>query len=202
VIRFNCSCGKRLKVDDDFVGRQVKCPNCGVKTVVPQVPDAEVEEAVPVTNDPAAAGLEALTQALKAKPSVAKPIRRNVPALKAISGRPAAPGRATAPAARNRKQTPGGKIGQNGRFAKPASANHNALYIGLGAALGAIVIVVVAAILIGGGCEGKSKAPLPPPPPPPPPPSPSAPAYTPPIKPAHEGPWPGEMWPGKKWEDK
>ena len=195
MIRLNCSCGKRLKVDDDLMGRQVKCPNCGGKTVVPQVSDAEVEDAAPVANDPAATGLEALTQALKAKPSAAKPIRHDVPALRAISGRPAAPSRATAPAARNRKPTPGGKIGQNGRFAKPASANHNALYIGLGAALGVIAIVVVAAVLIGGGCEGKSKAPSPPPPPP-------APAYTPPTKPAHEGPWPGEMWPGKKWEDK
>lgn len=190
MIRFNCSCGKRLKVDDDLMGRQVKCPNCGGKTVVPQVSDAEVEDAVPVANDPAATGLEALAQALKAKPSAAKPIRRDVPALRAMPGR-VAPGR-TAASARGGKSAPGGKIGQNGRFAKPASANNNALYIGLGAALGIIVIVVIAAALIGGGCEGnkpKSSAP-------------AVPAYTPPTKPAHEGPWPGEMWPEKKWEGK
>jgi hypothetical protein len=174
------------------MGRQVKCPNCGGKTVVPQVSDAEVEDAVPVASDPAAAGLEALTQALKDKPSVAKPIRRDVPALRAMPGR-VAPGRVAA-SARGGKSAPGGKLGQNGRFAKPAAANHNALYIGLGAALGVIVIVVIAAALIGGGCEGsKPKAAAPPP---------VAPAYTPPTKPAHEGPWPGEMWPEKKWEDK
>jgi hypothetical protein len=191
VIRFNCSCGKRLKVDDSYVGRHVQCPNCGVKTLVPQASDAGTEDAAPVANDPAAAGLEALAQALKAKPSAAKPVRRDVPALRAMPGR-VAPGRSATPA-RGRKPAPGGKIRPNGRFAKPAgAANNNALYIGLGAALGVIIIVVVAAVLIGGGCEGKSKAPAPPP----------VPAYTPPTKPAHEGPWPGEMWPEKKWEGK
>lgn len=188
MIRFNCSCGKRLKVDDDLVGRQVQCPNCGSKTVVPQVSDAEVEEAVPVANDPAAAGLEALAQALKAKPSVAKPVRRDVPALRAMPGRAATK---PAPTTRNGKSMSGGKIGPNGRFAKPAAANNNALYIGLGAALGIIVIVVIAAALIGGGCEGdKPKAAAQ-----------AVPAYTSPTKPVHEGPWPGEMWPEKKWEE-
>jgi len=183
VIRFNCSCGKRLKVDDDLVGRQVKCPNCGGKTVVPQVSDAEVEEAVPVANDPAAAGLEALAQALKAKPSVAKPIRRDVPALRAMPGR-VAPGRTAS--ARGGKSAPGVKIGQNGRFAKPAATNNNALYIGLGAALGVIVIVVIAAALIGGGCEGgKPKAAAPPPPA----------TYTPTPQKTRDLHPPGDLWP-------
>jgi len=189
VIRFNCSCGKRLKVDDDLVGRQVQCPNCGSKTVVPPVSEAEAEEAVPVANDPAAAGLEALAQALKAKPSVAKPVRRDVPALRAMPGR-AAPGR-TAASARGGKSAPGGKIGPNGRFAKPASANNNALYIGLGAALGLIVIVVIAAALIGGGCEGgKPKAAAPP-----------APAYTPPPMKTNNQHPPGELFPQSRWEN-
>jgi hypothetical protein len=35
VIRFNCSCGKRLKVDYGAAGRTVECPYCGMKVRAP-----------------------------------------------------------------------------------------------------------------------------------------------------------------------
>jgi hypothetical protein len=35
VIRFNCTCGKRLKVDYSAAGRTVECPYCGMKVRAP-----------------------------------------------------------------------------------------------------------------------------------------------------------------------
>jgi len=81
VIRFNCRCGKRIKVPADVAGKRVRCPFCG-RTV--QAPRAR-EDTTPGLEAPAAAvvsgsadeaperggatGLEALAQAVRANGS-------------------------------------------------------------------------------------------------------------------------------------
>jgi len=81
VIRFNCRCGKRVKVPVDVAGKRVRCPFCG-RTV--QAPRAR-EDTTPGLEAPAAAavsgpadeaperggatGLEALAQAVRANGS-------------------------------------------------------------------------------------------------------------------------------------
>ena len=49
VIRFQCTCGKRLKVEDSHAGRKVKCGACGAEMVAPTVGE----------------GLDALAQAVQ-----------------------------------------------------------------------------------------------------------------------------------------
>jgi hypothetical protein len=61
VIHFHCTCGKRLKVDDAYIGRLAECSRCHARIMVP----AESEEAPP----PATTGsLDALAQAMQTGP--------------------------------------------------------------------------------------------------------------------------------------
>jgi hypothetical protein len=54
VIRFQCTCGKRLKVDDSSAGRKVKCSMCGKELIAP------------VASQAAGGDLDALAQAMQA----------------------------------------------------------------------------------------------------------------------------------------
>jgi RsiW-degrading membrane proteinase PrsW (M82 family) len=55
-----CSCGKRLKVRDEFAGKRVKCPGCGQPLAVPaptseedyEVVDSEAPPTEPTSDDP------------------------------------------------------------------------------------------------------------------------------------------------------
>lgn len=46
-----CSCGKRFRAADQYVGRQTKCPSCGQSLVVGQSPPAEAFEPLEVIPD-------------------------------------------------------------------------------------------------------------------------------------------------------
>jgi hypothetical protein len=85
VIRFKCACGKRVKVPTSAAGKRVRCPFCGKEQRVPErgaprsdIPVAEVVAGPPgaPAEPPAAQGLAALAQAVKANGG-AKETRRN-----------------------------------------------------------------------------------------------------------------------------
>jgi hypothetical protein len=159
VIRFNCECGKRLKVDDSYAGRNVKCGACGARV---QAPAAEIEVAEEVAPPPAPSdGLDALAQALRAGP--VKSPRSDVPALRAVQSKKPA-GKMPGKAGAAKPLQPGQK------GVRPAANQNKAVYIGLGVAAGLILIVVVIMAATMGGDPPKpvkvEAAPLPPPPPP------------------------------------
>jgi hypothetical protein len=63
VIAFSCSCGKALKSQEAYAGRQVKCPKCGKVMTIPQavasdealtVTPVSMERAAPPVEKPAA----------------------------------------------------------------------------------------------------------------------------------------------------
>jgi hypothetical protein len=67
VIRFQCTCGKRLKVDDQHVGRKVKCGTCAKELIVPAMSQA------------GGADLDALAKAMGSaapKPANGKPVAK------------------------------------------------------------------------------------------------------------------------------
>ena len=78
MIRFNCRCGKRIKVPADVAGKRVRCPFCGRTVQAPRAREdvtpgleAPVAEGVSGPADEAperggATGLEALAQAVRA----------------------------------------------------------------------------------------------------------------------------------------
>jgi len=78
VIRFNCRCGKRIKVPADVAGKRVRCPFCGRTVRAPRAredttPGLEVPVAAVVSGAAGeaperggATGLEALAQAVRA----------------------------------------------------------------------------------------------------------------------------------------
>ncbi len=37
-IRFICTCGKKMKVPVQYAGRRVKCPQCGLRLKIPDLP--------------------------------------------------------------------------------------------------------------------------------------------------------------------
>ena len=87
MIRFNCRCGKRIKVPADVAGKRVRCPFCGRTVRVPRAredttPGLEAPVAAvvsgPVGEAPergGATGLEALAQVVRA--NGAKPADRS-----------------------------------------------------------------------------------------------------------------------------
>jgi len=76
VIRFNCRCGKRIKVSADVAGKRVRCPFCGRTVQAPRgrkdaTPGPGAPPVTSSTTDGApeqggATGLEALAQAVRA----------------------------------------------------------------------------------------------------------------------------------------
>ena len=73
MIRFNCRCGKRVKVPADVAGKRVRCPFCG-RTV--QAPRAR-EDTTP--------GLEASAAAVVSGPAGEAPERGGAPGLEALA---------------------------------------------------------------------------------------------------------------------
>ena len=47
LIRFHCSCGKRLKSNQDYIGQSVLCPKCNKKLKVPAVGEPRREKTTP-----------------------------------------------------------------------------------------------------------------------------------------------------------
>jgi hypothetical protein len=148
VIRFECSCGKRLKVDDAFAGRQVKCGACGAKVIAPAA--GEGEENMP-PGTAAADGLDALAQALKAAPkqTVGSKAVQRLQGKKAPSARPmsAIPSRGAA----GGKGVRPGSSRLSVRNAPPSGlAKNKVLFVGIGAAV-VVVGAIVAIILVTSG---------------------------------------------------
>jgi hypothetical protein len=87
VIRFNCRCGKRIKVPADVAGKRVRCPFCGRTVEAPraredatpglEIPVAEVISgpADEAAEQGGATGLEALAQAVRTNGGAKNPSR-------------------------------------------------------------------------------------------------------------------------------
>ena len=169
MIRFRCACGKRVKVSASAAGRRVRCPSCGKEQRAPRprpsrrvpdsarpgVPVAEVVAEVPQTPASAvsppgeadgpepAGGLAALAHAVKTNggPAARRDFRGGAPNRAKQQDLPTT---AQLIARRTGAVTDGRKY----------------FLIGIGAALGLILIVVMLAVLAGrGGPESPSAAP-------------------------------------------
>ena len=128
MIRFQCVCGKRLKVADTSAGHKVKCGACGAEMVAPAAVQAAGVE-----------GLDALAQAVQS----AGPRPTN--------GAPARPGQAGKVAGK-----PNGVLPGQSKRPAPLPDNKLPFYIGLGVAGGIMLIVlIVAAISFSGGNNNK-----------------------------------------------
>jgi hypothetical protein len=53
-VSFSCSCGKQLRVPDEYAGRRVKCPGCGEATTVPTNGAAAAPKRAPAPQAPPA----------------------------------------------------------------------------------------------------------------------------------------------------
>ena len=125
MIRFECSCGKRLKVRAADIGHTVECPNCAAQLVVPD-PDA-----LPVAEE-AASAPDALAAAMRElAPTAARPSK--IPTKKTP---PAAPGRSP--------RKPGAQPAQI------VSAAHKPVIIGVAAALALAVLLLILSFFAGG----------------------------------------------------
>lgn len=189
MIRFYCSCGKRLKVDDALAGRSVQCTQCGATM---QAPGAEPETV---------SGPEALVSALRdlngpapddipeaevidGPPVAAKPISRRGRApspekAQALEGldalaRAAGPAPVAKVAARRPQAAVRGRKGAasparpalpGGRRPPAAGAHRNAAVIGAVAAVALIIVFAIVAAFVGGGSCSAPAKPEPPPPP-------------------------------------
>jgi hypothetical protein len=146
MIRFYCDCGKRLKADDAYAGRQVKCGACGARKMVPAASEAEKAPTAP------ADGLAALASALRA--SATSPAR----AARTAPDKPAARGAAPrAPmAASGASAQPLRSVTQKVRSREPGG--NKTVLIGFGAALAMIVIVVILLVVTSGGTPATAQA--------------------------------------------
>ena len=149
LIRFECSCGKRLKVHVAEIGRTVECPNCAAQLVVPDPDAPPVAEEVTSAPEAMVAAMRELAPAAAARPSKIAAKRTPPPRP---SRSPAKPG---APAAR-----------------KPSAATMP-IIIGVAAAFVIVMLLVILAFFAGGNDSKPVKKEAPPviqaPPPPPPP---------------------------------
>jgi len=174
VIRFQCTCGRWLNVDDDLAGRRVACSKCGAQSQAPaaaplsapealaaamreatQTPEEDLPTATIVEEPQEAApptdGLEALAHAVKSAPA---------PKLGPRGPQPVARGRRPAgPAARSPLQA--------GRKGAPAAQRMSPTLIGvIGGAAAFLLLIVILALFGGGGEPPKKETPSPNPPPP------------------------------------
>jgi hypothetical protein len=136
VIRFECSCGKRLKVEDRFAGQTVECTACGKRMRAPAtsteaLPVAEVVEEPEAALEPADDPLAALAQAAKGNGGAKTPVR------------PGAAARGIKPAAK----APAGKTSATAELlAKrrlPPPSNKKAIYITIGVAAAALLGLIL-----------------------------------------------------------
>lgn len=212
MIRFECTCGKMLKVDESLAGRLVECPFCKARTYAPadepppmsapealvaamrQVsrppPDDDIPVAAEVVLPPGqvapdarpASHLEALSHAVRSQPGRSSQTRPP-----ARSRRLAGPARATGMVVQG--------AAAGGRSAGLAS-QRRPIIIGLVAAVGLIVVFVIIAAYVGGGPAGGSARPDPLP----------QPAETSVVAPAQRrfssGPQPGELFRNVPFEER
>ena len=91
MIRFNCTCGKRLKARPKDAGRSVACPQCGAKMIAPGgAAPASAPEAL-------AAALRELSQ--PAAPDNGDGQADDIPVAEVVDAPPTAAGRFSSPAA-------------------------------------------------------------------------------------------------------
>ena len=195
MIRFQCTCGRWLNVDDDLAGRRVACSKCGAQSQAPaaaplsapealaaamreaaqtaeeDLPTAEVLDEPPEAAPPAD-GLEALAHAVKSAPAPKPAARGPQPVARGRS--PRRPG----PAARSPLQA--------GRKGAPAAQRMSPALIGvIGGAAAVLLLIVILALFGGGGDPPKKETPSP---------NPSPPAVEAPKPTRYTGHQPGEMF--------
>jgi len=161
VIRFECSCGKRLKVAAAHAGRVVECTACGKRLRVP-------EAAAPAT------GPEALAAAIRQVGSPggaapATPADDAASRLAALAGAPpraAAKASAAAPVARAQTPRTPAAVRPVNLLAKrhpSVQSNRQPVFIALGIAAGLFVVLVVVLFVSSRGSQ--APAPVAPDPP-------------------------------------
>lgn len=174
MIRFECACGKPLKVDNAFAGRPVQCPHCGATTQAPpaelsgpealaaalrgtgrtttdDIPTAEVVAGPPARTGRARPIPPEAVQAIKGLDALAK-AGRAAPAAKPVRRGATKPARGRAATA-----APGRSAIPNGRRPPAAGNTKNAAIIGGVAAVGIIIVAAIIAALVGGGGDGETK---------------------------------------------
>jgi hypothetical protein len=188
VIRFQCTCGKSLKVDDSFAGRKATCPHCGRQVRVPA--DQGTLAAGPGEAEPKPlSGPAALQAALRdgqtgtpadeiptaevvagPLPDGAPPAPQAAQAIKGLDALAKAAGPAPAkpptrppagPKARGRNATrkANGPAIPNGRQPPVAAHSKNAAVIGVAAAVVVLILALIAASFIGGDAVEPEKKP-------------------------------------------
>lgn len=145
MIRFKCACGKRVKVPTSAAGKRVRCPFCGKEQRVPDggtprsdVPVADVvagPPGAPAGESPAAHGLVALAQAVKANGGAKETHRNPVASVRNRAKQQDLPTSAQLIARRT-----------------GAVADHRKYFlIGVGVAIGLLAAAVMLSLLMGGG---------------------------------------------------
>lgn len=188
MIRFQCTCGKSLKVDDSFAGRKATCPHCGRQVRVPA--DQGTLAAGPGEAEPKPlSGPAALQAALRdgqtgtpadeiptaevvagPLPDGAPPAPQAAQAIKGLDALAKAAGPAPAkpptrppagPKARGRNATrkANGPAIPNGRQPPVAAHSKNAAVIGVAAAVVVLILALIAASFIGGDAVEPEKKP-------------------------------------------
>ena len=172
MIRFQCTCGKPLKVKDSVAGRTAQCPYCGSQVRVPAAEPkpmsgpAALQAALREAREGAAADDVPMAEVLGGpsagrrsgsprSPEAAQAIKGLDALARAAGGAPTVrpARRAAKPKARARKatKTPDRAAVPNGRLPPMAEHSKKAAIIGAVAAVVVLIIAVIAASFIGGG---------------------------------------------------
>ena len=174
MIRFQCTGGKQLTVEDTFAGRAARCPHCGTQVQVPQAepgpPSGPVALQAAIRGSQGDTASEEIpTVEVVGGPSGARrpPSPQTAQAAQAIKGLDALakaagpaptpparpPRRAAKPKGRGRKtpNIPDRAAIPNGRLPPVAGNTRKAAIIGAVAAVVLIIMAVIAASFIGGG---------------------------------------------------
>ncbi len=177
MIRFQCTCGKQLKVEDSVAGRAARCPHCGTHVRVPQAePEplsgpAALQAAIRGSQGDAASEEIPTAKVVGGPPAARRaaspPSPQTAQAAQAIQGLDALaraagaaptppakpPRRAAKPKGRGRKtpNIPDRAAIPNGRLPPVAGNSRKAAIIGAVAAVVLIIMAVIAASFIGGG---------------------------------------------------
>lgn len=168
MIRFFCSCGKRLKVAKSDAGRTLQCPSCGATVQAPG------------TAPPTVSGHEALVQAMRevvqtppeevpvAEVVAEPPPPQQVQALAKLdalartarpNGTAKSAARAAGPSLRGRPAT-GTRPGQAADVTPPAPPDsRKTLIISIGVSVLVAVLFLIVAAFIGGGGGGSRNEP-------------------------------------------
>ena len=184
MIRFNCSCGKRLKVDYGAAGRTVECPYCGLKVRAPSV-----ETSSRSGHDELAAAMRSLQEEppddVPVAEVLAEPPAAPAPAIRDASPSPQ-PAAAEALAGKQAGRTPldalvkslppkpavksadrPAKAPRNGKASagKPAKTvaapgakqDNRTIIIAVGASVLLVILLVIVSLFVGGRSAPKEK---------------------------------------------